>query len=63
MDSQFYALFIWYKIMDKKNFKVLAEDKLLTFTSDDSAGDLHCDTDSHRAESSPKKACVSLGSV
>ena len=33
--------------MDKNNFKVLAEDKLLTVTSDDGAGDLHCDTDSN----------------
>ena len=32
------------KIMD---FKVLSEDKLLTVTSDDGAGDLHCDTDSN----------------
>ena len=38
---------------------------MLTVTSDDGAGDLHCDTDSHRAERncSPQKACVSLGSV
>ena len=27
--------------------KVLSEDKLLTVTSDDGAGDLHCDTDSN----------------
>ena len=30
--------------MGRKNFKVL-ESKLLTVTSDDGAGDLHCDTD------------------
>ena len=42
-----FFLYDYYKFMDKNNFKVLAEDKLLTVTSDDGAGDLHCDTDSN----------------